>query len=324
MNTIKFANTDVEVSEMCLGTMMFGDRCDEGESARILDTAFEQGVTFVDTAAAYVGGTTEEILGRIMKGKRDKLFIATKVTKNVDPDWITQSLDESLARMQTDYVDMYMIHWPRENMQIAPMMEALNAAVVAGKTRFIGCCNFPAWLLAHCNLVAQRNGWAHLINNQIPYNLFERGAEVEVLPQAAATNIAITTYRSLALGLLAGKYKPGEPLPEDSRGQTDERVPLWLDRYADALTGFNQFAADRDLHPAQLAVAWVRHSPGVAAPIVGVSSQRQLQASIDAFGVEFSAEEYAELTNLFCATEVQEESGGNFAPLRRSMTLVSS
>lgn len=323
MNTIEFANTGVEVSEMCLGTMMFGDRCDEAESARILDTAIDHGVTFIDTAAAYVGGTTEEILGRIMQGKRDKLFIGTKVTKNVDPAWITQSLDESLTRMQVDYVDLYMIHWPRQQMAIEPMMEALNKAVEAGKTRFIGCCNFPAWLLAHCNAVAASNSWAQMVNNQIPYNLFERGAEVEVLPQAAATNIAITTYRSLALGLLAGKYKPSEPLPEDSRGQTDKRVPLWLDRYSDALTGFNQFAADRNLHPAQLAATWVRHSPGVAAPIVGVSSERQLHASLEAFDVELSAEEYTELTNMFSATEVKEESGGNFAPLRRSMTLVA-
>ncbi len=324
MNTIEFANTGVEVSQMCLGTMMFGDRCDEAESARILDTAVDHGVTFVDTAAAYVGGETEKILGRIIKGKRDKLFIGTKVTKNVDPDWITQSLDESLERMQLEHVDLFMIHWPRQNMAIAPMMEALNKAVEAGKTRYIGCCNFPAWLLAHCNAVAASNGWAQFVNNQIPYNLFERGAEVEVLPQAAATNIAITTYRSLALGLLAGKYKPGEPLPEDSRGQTDERVPLWLDKYSDALKGFNQFAADRDLHPAQLAATWVRHSPGVAAPIVGVSSERQLHASLKAFDVELSAEEYKHLTDLFAATAVQEESGGNFAPLRRTFDLVTA
>ena len=231
MNTIEFANTGVTVSEMCLGTMMFGNRSDEAESARILDTAIEHGVTFIDTAAMYVDGTTEEILGRIMQGKRDRLFVGTKVVGNMEPAWITQSLDESLARMQTDYVDLYMIHWPHEQMAIEPMMGALNEAVTAGKARFIGCCNFPAWLFAHCNAVAAANGWAQLVNNQIPYNLIERGAEVEVLPQAEATNIAITTYRSLCLGLLAGKYTPGEPLPEDSRGQTDKRVALWLDRY---------------------------------------------------------------------------------------------
>ena len=323
MNSIKFANTDVEVSEMCLGTMMFGDRCDEAESARILDTAMAQGVTFVDTAASYCNGVTEKIVGRITQGKRDQLFIGTKVTKSTDAAWVTQSLEESLTRLQTDYVDLYMIHWPRENMRIEPMMAALNDAVVAGKTRYIGCCNFPAWLLAHCNSVAQQNGWAKLVGNQIPYNLIERGVEVEVIPQAVAENIAITTYRSLALGLLTGKYTPGQPIPSDSRGDSDKRVGEWLDKYSDAITGFYKFAADRDLHPAQLAVAWVRHSPGVAAPIVGVSSQRQLQASIDAFDVVLSADEYVELTGLF-DTAVKEETGGSYPGLRQSTTLVAA
>lgn len=322
MNTIKFADTTVDISEMCLGTMMFGDRCDEAESARVLETAVSQGVTFIDTAAAYCGGITEEILGRIIKGKRNDLFIGTKVAKSTAADWITKSLDESLSRLQTDYVDLFMIHWPQENMQIEPMMEALNKAVQLGKTRFVGCCNFPAWLLAHCNAVAQRHGWAKLVSNQIPYNLIERGVEVEVIPQAVAENIAVTTYRSLALGLLAGKYQPGEPLPADSRGQSDKRVAAWLAKYGDGIRRFNQFAADLNLHPAQLAVAWVRHSPGVAAPIVGVSSERQLQASINAFSVTFSADEVAALTALF-DTAVKEESGGNFAPLRRALNLVA-
>ena len=322
MNIIKFADTDIDISEMCLGTMMFGDRCDEQESARILDTAVSQGVTFIDTAAAYCGGVTEEILGRITKGKRQDLFIGSKVTKNTNADWIVQSLDESLARLQTDYIDLFMIHWPRENMQIETIMKTLNDAVVAGKVRYVGCCNFPAWLFAHCNSVAQQNGWAKLVGNQIPYNLIERGVEVEVVPQAVTEKVAITTYRSLCLGLLAGKYQPGQPLPTDSRGQDDKRIAAWLDKYGDSISNFHQFAADRNLHPAQLAVAWVRHSPGVSSPIVGVSSQRQLQASIDAFDVVLSADEYEELTGLF-DTAVKEETGGNFPNLRRVTTLVA-
>ena len=110
-------------------------------------------------------------------------------------------------------------------------------------------------------------------------------------------------------------------MPEDSRGYTDKRVAVWLEKYRDGITKFFQFAAERNLHPAQLAVAWVRHSPGVAAPIVGVSSERQLQASIDAFDVVLSAEEYEELTGLF-DTAVKEETGGNYPNLRRSTTLV--
>ena len=321
MNIVEFGITGEKVSEMCLGTMMFGDRCDLAESDRILSAAIEQGVTFIDTAASYCQGGTEEILGNILKGRRDGLFIGTKVTNSTDADWILQSLDESLTRMQLDHVDLYMIHWPRENMRTVEMMEALNTVVQQGKARFVGCCNFPAWLVAHCNAIAERNSWAKLVCNQIPYNMLERGVEVEVIPQAVTDRVAITTYRSLILGILAGKYTPGEPIPADSRGQTDKRVAAWLDKYGRSIKQFNQFAADRDLHPAQLAVAWVRHSPGVTAPIVGVSSQRQLQASIDAFNVTLSPEEYAELTGVF-DTAVKEESGGSYVPLRRALNLV--
>lgn len=321
MNKIEFANTGVDISEMCLGTMMFGDRCDEAESARILDTAVDQGVTFIDTAASYCGGVTEEILGRIIKGKRDNLFIGTKVTKSTNADWILQSMDESLARLQVDVVDLYMIHWPREQMDTRAMMEALNTVVEQGKARFIGCCNFPAWLVAHCNAIAAENGWAKLVCNQIPYNLIERGVEVEVVPQAVTDKIAITTYRPLLLGILAGKYKPGEPLPEDSRGQSDNRIPAWVEKYGEGLTQFMQFAADRNLHPAQLAVSWVRKSPGITSPIVGVSSLNQLQASIDAFAYDLSDGEYEEVTGMF-DTAVKEETGGNYPNLRRMTTLV--
>lgn len=321
MNYVEFGITGEKVSEMSLGTMMFGDRCDQAESDRILSTAIEHGVTFIDTAAGYCKGGTEEILGKILKGKRDGLFIGTKVTKTTAADWVLQSLDESLARMQLEYVDLYMIHWPRENMQTTEMMAALNTVVQQGKARFVGCCNFPAWLVAHCNAIAERNDWAKLVCNQIPYNMIERGAEVEIVPQAVADRIAITTYRSLALGLLAGKYTPGAPIPTDSRGQSDKRIAAWLDKYGESINQFNQFAADRGLHPAQLALTWVRHSPGVTVPLVGVSSQRQLQASLDAFDVTLSGEEYAELTGLF-DTAVKEESGGNFPNLRRMTTLV--
>lgn len=321
MNYVEFADTGIEVSEMCLGTMMFGDRCDEAESARILNTALDHGVTFIDTAASYCGGGTEEILGRIMQGKREELFLGTKVTRTTDAEWILQSMDESLTRLQTDYVDLYMIHWPREQMDTTAMMEALNQVVTAGKARFVGCCNFPAWLLAHCNAIAERNGWAKLVGNQIPYNLIERGAEVEVLPQAVAEKIAITTYRPLLMGILAGKYQPGQVIPQDSRGSTDKRIPAWVDKFSAGLDQYHQFASERNLHPAQLSVAWQRKSPAVTSPITGVSSERQLSASIAAFDVDLSDAEYEQVTAMF-DTAVKEETGGSFPRLRRSYTLL--
>ena len=320
MRYIEFGNTGETVSQMCLGTMMFGQRCDEAESDRILGAAIDGGVTFVDTAAMYAEGVTEEILGRILKGRRDSLFIATKVHKGVDAGSILESIDESLARLQLDFVDLYLIHWPKVGMRPQEIMEALDRVVAQGKARYVGCCNYSAWLYAHSNAIAARNGWPTLACNQIPYNLIERGAEVEILPQAVAEGVAITTYRPLVLGILAGKYPVGGPLPADSRGQTDARVPAWMEKYGHSITRFNQFAADRGLHPAQLAIAWLCHSPAVTAPIVGASSAAQLQATIPAFDVELTDEEYAEVTEMF-DTEVKEEAGGRFPELRRTLNL---
>jgi len=318
---VKLGKTGETVSEMCMGTMMFGDRCNEAESDRILGAAMERGVNFVDTAAMYVQGNTEEILGRILKGKRRELFIATKVHKGVDRQSILESIDESLARLQVDFVDLYMIHWPRVGMQPKEIVGALNEVVTQGKARYVGCCNFPAWLYAHLNAIAERNNWPTLICNQVPYNLIERGVEVEILPQAVAEPMAITTYRPLVMGLLAGKYAVGQPLPANSRGQTDARIPAWLDKYGESIKSFAQFAADRGVHPAQLAISWVRHSPAVTAPIVGASSVDQLQATVAAFDFDLTDREYTELTDLF-DTEVKEEAGGKFPALRRDLNLL--
>jgi aryl-alcohol dehydrogenase-like predicted oxidoreductase len=227
MKQVSFGSTGIDVSQMCLGSMMFGGRCDEAESRRVVDAALERGVTFIDTASMYADGYTEEILGRALEGRRDKVFITTKVnvgTGSEYPGQIVSSLDASLRRLRMDYVDLYLIHWPRDHMNPLAMMEQLNTVVQAGKTRFIGCSNFPAWLVAHFNSVAAAHGWPQLVNNQIPYNLIERGAEVEVLPQAVTERIAITCYRPLMAGVLAGKYHPDQPLPQGTRSEDDERL----------------------------------------------------------------------------------------------------
>jgi aryl-alcohol dehydrogenase-like predicted oxidoreductase len=328
MKYVEFDGTGEKVSEMCLGTMMFGSRCDEAEADRILGTAIEHGVNFIDTAAMYAGGRTEEILGQLMRGKRDKLFIGTKVHQGVDAKSIVNSIDESLSRMGIDFVDLYMIHWPVPGMRPLEIMEALNRVVEQGKTRYVGCANYPAWLLAHSNAIAERNGWPPLICNQLAYNIFERGIEVEILPQAVAEKVAITTYRPLAEGLLTGKYKAGAPLPANSRGQTSPLVITWLSQHGESIDRFNRYAADLGVHPAQLAIAWVRYSPAVTSPIVGVSALHHLQTALDAFNFDLTAEQYEEVTLMF-DTVVKEESlqlfpgrRYNFPRLRRSLSLL--
>jgi aryl-alcohol dehydrogenase-like predicted oxidoreductase len=307
---------------------MFGGRCDEAEADRILGTAVDHGVNFVDTAAMYANGLTEEILGRIMKGRRDQLFLATKVHKGVDGASIVSSIDESLALLQTDFVDLYLIHWPAEGMQPAEMMEALAGVVQSGKARYAGCCNYPAWLLAHSNAIAAANGWPRLISNQVAYNIIERGVEVEILPQAIAEKIAITPYRSLVQGLLTGKYRWGQPLPENTRGQSSPQIITWLSQYGEGLERFIGFAQLRGITPTTLAIAWVRYLPAITAPIIGVSSLPQFEETLKAFDYDLSDEEYAEVSSFF-DTEVREEGYQrfpglkyNFPRLRRNLNLL--
>jgi aryl-alcohol dehydrogenase-like predicted oxidoreductase len=330
MKYVEFGRTGEKVSEMCLGTMMFGQRCDEAESDRILGAAMEHGVNSIDTAPMYGDGLTEEILGRIIKNKRDQLFIGTKVHKGIDSQSILESIDESLARMRTDYVDLYMIHWPIEGMRPEEIMEALDGVITQGKARYVGCCNYPAWLFAHSNAIAERNGWPQLVCNQLAYNVIERGIEIELLPQAVAERVAITAYRPLASGVLAGKYEAGRHPPTDSRAPTDTRILTWLAQHGDSMERFNRYAAQRGVHPAQLAVAWVRHSPGITSPIVGASSLSQLETSVGAFEFDLSDAEYDTITCLF-ETEVKEEGLQrfpdkmfNFPRLRRNLNLTSS
>lgn len=323
MKQVVFGRTGVKVSEMCLGTMMFGKRTDEEASDRIVAAALEGGVNFLDTAAMYSDGGCEEVLGRVLRDRRDRVFLATKVHKGVDYESIVGSLDESLTRLGTDHVDLYMIHWPKAGMRPEEIMRALNDVVSAGKTRFVGCSNYPAWLYANSNRVARANGWVELMCNQVPYNPLERGIEVEILPQAVAEKVAITTYRPLSMGLLAGKYDPDKPLPSGTRSTTDDRLSRWLERYAGGVRYVLRLAEERGVTPAQVAIAWVRTSPAVTCPIVGVSRLAQLDDCLRAFAFELSAEERQGISDAFGA-EVREEAGGDFPALRRELHLTGA
>lgn len=324
MKFIPLGNAGIKVSQMCLGTMMFGDRCEEAEAARIIDAALERDVTFIDTASMYGAGKTEEILGRILKGRRERFFVATKVNRPKGEEYplhIAQSLEDSLCRLQTDYVDLFLIHWPRAGMNPTAIMKELDKVVRTGKARFVGCCNFPAWLVGHFNAIAASIGTSKLVNNQIPYNLIERGVEVEVLPQAKAEQIAITCYRPLMAGVLSGKYRPGQPIPGDSRATDDERIPQWMANHETGVLKLFEIAERRGVPPSNVAIAWVKDQPGVTCPIVGVSRLSQFIESVKAFDITLSAEEQKELTTAF-ASEVKEVSQ-YYGPLRRNFELVA-
>ena len=328
MNFIHLPDHSLAVSRVCLGTMMFGDKCDYPATEMIVKRSLEVGFNFFDTAAMYSNGVCEEYLGRALRGSlREKLFITTKVVKGINRQSILESIDESLARLKMDYVDLYLIHWPVAGMKIKEMMQALNDVVCSGKTRLVGCCNFPAYLVAASNAIAAENGWAKLVNNQVAYNLFERGVEVEILPQALLENIAITAYRPLAVGLLTGNFLPGAKMNTANRGAADSRVITWLAQHGHSIERFVQYAAKKNITPVQLAAAWVMHNPAIAAPIMGVSSLAQVDAAASVCDVKLSDVEYNEVTDLF-HTGVFEEGYQlfpgltyNFPRLRRNLSV---
>jgi aryl-alcohol dehydrogenase-like predicted oxidoreductase len=331
MEYIPLASHPLKVSKLCLGTMMFGEKCDEAASQAIVKTALDSGVNFFDTAAMYSAGVCETYLGKALAGvPRETVFVTTKVVKGIDRQSILESIDESLLRLQMDYVDLYLVHWPVAGMDITEMMSALNEVVASGKTRLVGCCNFPAYLLASANRIAAEHGWARLTNNQVAYNLIERGIEVEILPQALLEGIAITAYRPLAIGLLTGRYRPGTPLDAAGRGALDSRVITWLSQHGGAVERFIDFASALGVEPAQLAIAWVNYSPAITAPIAGVSSVNQLASSLKGFEIRLSETEYRAVSQIF-DTEVKEEGlqlfpglKYNFPRLRRKLFLAHS
>ncbi len=326
MKYTKFSKHPLPVSKLCLGTMNFGDRCDYGLSEKITRSAYESGINFFDTAAMYSGGVCEEYVGKALKGvEREKIFVGTKVVKGIDKASILTGIDDSLKRLNMDYVDLYMVHWPVPGMNLTEMMSALNEVVKSGKTKLVGCCNFPAYLFAAANMIAVENGWEKMTCNQVAYNLFERGIEVEILPYAVLEDIAITVYRPLAVGLLSGKFRQGQPMSAATRGATDSRVITWLTQHGAAIEDFLAFADRKGIHPSQLALAWVLHSPAVTCPIVGISSPDQLKMNLDAVDISLTDEEYRQVTRFF-DTDVKEEGVQlfpgmtyNFPRLRRNL-----
>jgi 1-deoxyxylulose-5-phosphate synthase len=324
---IPFLNDSKEASKICLGTMTFGDKCDLTASRTIVRTAVDAGINFLDTAPMYANGTAEEYLGQALAGIRDKVIIATKVHAGLDEATIVTSIEASLRRLRTDYVDLFLIHWPAVGMNLTSMMRALDRVVSSGKARYLGCCNFPAWLVASSNAIAAEHGWPKLRSNQIAYNLIERGVEIEVLPQATTDEIFITAYRPLAVGLLTGAFRYGKPLSEGKRGSTDSRVITWLSQHGSSIERFLKFCDGRNWSPAQAAIAWINACPAVSCTIVGASSAGHVREAAASVDISLDDESKREIGGLF-DTEVREEGlqlfpglKYNYPRLRRTLFL---
>ncbi|MFZ8900448.1 MAG: aldo/keto reductase [Ilumatobacteraceae bacterium] len=302
MHHVQFGKTGLRVSQLCLGTMTFGYQCDEKTSKEILDTAFDAGIDFIDTADVYpVGappkdfGATEEIVGRWMKGRRDQVILATKCFFPTGPKpWdsgnsrqnVMRAIDASLRRLGTDHIDLYQIHAWDHHTPIDETLSAMDDLVRSGKVRYIGCSNVLAYQLARSLGRSEVLNLHKFVSVQPRYNLLFRQNERELLPLCADEGIAVIPYNPLAGGLLTGKHSRGNPT-EGTRftlGFAAERYQdrYWNERMFDVVDVMKDIADETGVSLATLSVQWVLANAAITSPIIGASRAEQLHDAIAA------------------------------------------
>jgi aryl-alcohol dehydrogenase-like predicted oxidoreductase len=312
MKTVRMGRTGLKVSEICLGTMTFGYQCDEKTSFAIMSKAAEAGVYFIDTADVYpvppsieTAGRTEEIVGRWLKGQRDRFVLATKCRMKVGPGTndeglsrrhIIQAVDDSLRRLQTDYIDLYQPHSFDPETPIDETLRALDDVVRQGKVRYLGCSNYPAWQLALALGVSAAHDWARFDCVQPRYNLLHRDIEAELLPLCRDQGVGVIAYNPLAGGFLTGKYKTLDAPPEKTRFSLGKTGELYRDRYwqqaqLDAVQELQKFFQPRGKSLIQVAIAWVLAQAGITSAIVGASKPEQLDGSLGSIKLTLDGEE---------------------------------
>ncbi|MGJ0191973.1 aldo/keto reductase [Pantoea sp. RRHST58] len=315
MKTTQLGNTDLEVSRLCLGCMTFGEpdrgrhawTLPEASSRPLIQQALEAGINFFDTANSYSDGSSEEIVGRALKAfaRREEIVVATKVyfplsnlSQGLSRKNIMQSIDDSLRRLDMEYVDLLQIHrWDYET-PLEETLEALSDVVKAGKARYIGASSMHAWQFAKAVYTQRQHGWAPFVSMQDQYNLIQREEEREMHPLCQAENIAVLPWSPLARGRLTRPW--GEAT---ARTASDEygKTLYQATEENDAVIAqrLEAIAVRKGVSRAQVALAWLLHKPAVTAPIIGASRAEQLADLVKAVEVELSAEEIAELETVY-------------------------
>ncbi|MBO2457980.1 aldo/keto reductase [Actinomadura violacea] len=294
-----FGRTGLRVSELFLGAMTFGEQGGVGaplpECGRILDAYADAGGNVVDTAINYRGGASEEFLGELLHGRRDRFVLATKYTVSrdgADPNAagnhrknLTASLETSLRRLRTDRIDVYWVHMWDRHTPVEETMRALDDAVRAGKILYVGISDAPAWVAARANTLAEWRGWTPFAGLQVPYSLLNRDIETELLPMAESFGMSVAAWSPLGGGVLSGKYTGGSPaqggrLDAARISDHDHRVAKEVQAVADELGAT----------PSQVALAWVRSRSRAVHPIIGARSAGQLADNLGTLDVELPAE----------------------------------
>jgi aryl-alcohol dehydrogenase-like predicted oxidoreductase len=308
---LTLGHSGLRVSPFCLGAMTFGEDLGWGSSVEtsnaIMDRFIERGGNFIDTANVYTRGHSEKIIGDHIgraPNKRDRVVIATKFYGNLfssDPNGggagrksLMAACDESLRRLQTDYIDLYWMHCHDMHTPIEETMRALDDLVRAGKVRYVGFSDTPAWKVAQAQVLAQFKGWSPLIALQIEYSLLERTVEGELMPMARELGLGVTPWSPLKSGVLSGKYT------RENAGKVKADRGMWVERslgekaYA-IVDVLQKVAKEQDSSVARVALAWVQGRPGVASTIIGARTLEQLDSNLGALDVKLTAQQVATL-----------------------------
>jgi aryl-alcohol dehydrogenase-like predicted oxidoreductase len=303
----KLGRTGVSVSPLCLGAMMFGawGNTDHDESVRIIHSALDAGVNFIDTADVYSRGESEEIVGKALsQGRRDSVFLATKVHGKMGDDanefgnsrrWIMREVENSLKRLGTDWIDLYQIHRPEPDTDIDETLGALSDLVSAGKVRYIGSSTFPAHQIVEAQWVAEKRGRERFVCEQPPYSMLIRRIEADVLPVCESYGMGVIPWSPLAGGWLSGKYRKGGTSPGESR-----RAQMLPERYDMSLPGnqakleaadaLGALAEEAGMSLIEMALAFVINHPAVTSAIIGPRTMEQLESQLPAADVTLSAD----------------------------------
>ncbi|MDN3438630.1 aldo/keto reductase [Planococcus sp. APC 3900] len=297
--------TGMKVSAISLGTMAFGRWIDEQASFEIMDVAMDRGINVIDTANfygkgqdepfKYGTGECEEIVGKYLKGKRNQTILATKVglpmgqspnQQGLSKLHIMQQAEESLRRLQTDWIDLYQVHRFDETTPLEETLSAMTDLVRQGKVRYIGCSNFAAWQMAKAKGISDFHGLEHFVSSQSEYNLLSRELEREVVPYCAAEKTGLLVYSPMARGMLSGKYKAKGDMPEGSRAAKGEDL---IQRYFteanfERVAAYKELAAEQNCQLSQFALAWTLNQPAVTSAIVGASKSHHVSEAADISG----------------------------------------
>jgi len=313
MKTRVLGTTGVRVSPLCLGAMMFGawGNRDHDDSIRIIDRAIDAGINFIDTADVYSAGESEQIVGKALAGKRENIVLATKAHASMGDDpnmkgnsrrWLVREVENSLRRLNTDYIDLYQIHRPDPSADIDETLGALTDLIRAGKILYAGSSTFPASEIVEAQWTAERRGRERFVCEQPPYSILVRGIEAEILPTCQKYGMGVIPWSPLGGGWLSGKYRKNADIEVSHRAQ---RLPQRYDLSVpgnqaklDAADALANVADKAGLTLVNLAIAFVLNHPAVTAPIIGPRTMEQLETQLEAADVVLSADVLDEIDKI--------------------------